>query len=141
MATDDTIQRRVWPEGVMQSTLPPHHDPGERCCLFESADGWLILGHAINDPNHAYFAPRGLLHLQLWHPQRRVSVLTPSLLTRGTFEVWASSARERLCCYGHLATFMLQEFDLAPPCPRVIQHFNTWFVGAAMIGVVPNSPT
>ena len=37
---------------------------------------------------HSYFAPRGLLHLQLWHPAARVSVLTPSRLTCDRYEVF-----------------------------------------------------
>jgi len=61
----------------------------------------------IFDPSsrmHAYFAPRGLSHIQLWHPEARVSVLTPSRLTCERYEVFpieqwkrAASSEAEVC--------------------------------------------
>ncbi|GIW42380.1 MAG: hypothetical protein KatS3mg076_2957 [Candidatus Binatia bacterium] len=46
---------------------PPPHDPRERAVL-ATVGSWEIRHHPPADPKHAYFAPRGFLHLQLWHP-------------------------------------------------------------------------
>ena len=56
----------------------PLHAFGRRVELRQFAD---------DDPRTAYFARRGFAHVQLWHPERRVSVLTPSRLTGGNFEL------------------------------------------------------
>jgi hypothetical protein len=42
---------------------------------------------------HSYFARRGFLHLQLWHPAVKTSILTPSRLTNGRFEIWRDGLR------------------------------------------------
>lgn len=74
--------------------LPPPrpHDPFERVVV-AVADGWEICQFADADPRLAYFTPRGFRHVQLWHPDAQVSVLTPSKLTSGAFEVWSTTVR------------------------------------------------
>ena len=76
---------------------PRPHDPADRI-LAEviSARG----GHAsaftawevrIFDPAgqfHCYFGTRGLLHLQLWQPYYRISILAPSRLTAYAYEAF-----------------------------------------------------
>ncbi|MGK3987002.1 hypothetical protein WME99_28440 [Sorangium sp. So ce136] len=64
---------------------PPPHDPRERELALVVA-GWevrLFAGRKFD-----YFVTRGFWHLQLWHPEARVSVLTPSRLTRGLYEAY-----------------------------------------------------
>ncbi|WP_437996055.1 hypothetical protein WMF26_33375 [Sorangium sp. So ce185] len=64
---------------------PPPHDPRERELALVVA-GWevrLFVGRKFE-----YFVARGFWHLQLWHPEARVSVLTPSRLTRGLYEAY-----------------------------------------------------
>lgn len=40
------------------------------------------------DDKFGFFVARGLWHVQLWHPQARVSVLTPSRLTGDAYEIF-----------------------------------------------------
>ncbi|WP_437567191.1 hypothetical protein [Sorangium sp. So ce542] len=64
---------------------PPPHDPRERELALVVA-GWevrLFVGRKFE-----YFVARGFWHLQLWHPEARVSVLTPSRLTCGLYEAY-----------------------------------------------------
>jgi hypothetical protein len=73
---------------------PPPHDPRERE-LALMTDGWEV--RLFTGRKFQYFVTRGLWHLQLWHPTARVSVLTPSRLTRGLYEAfpiarWKASA-------------------------------------------------
>jgi hypothetical protein len=73
---------------------PPPHDPRERE-LTLSIDGWEV--RLFGGRMFAYFVTRKLWHMQLWHPTARISILTPSRLTRGSYEVfplarWKSTA-------------------------------------------------
>ncbi|WP_437934633.1 hypothetical protein [Sorangium sp. So ce341] len=64
---------------------PPPHDPRERELALVVA-GWevrLFVGRKFE-----YFVAHGFWHLQLWHPEARVSVLTPSRLTCGLYEAY-----------------------------------------------------
>ncbi len=66
--------------------MPPH-DPRERTPI-DTAGEWLVCQFPAGDRRLDYFARRGLLHLQLWHPIAEVSVLTPSRLTEDCFELY-----------------------------------------------------
>lgn len=52
---------------------PPPHDPAERV-LITRIDGWHVRDFSLVDVRSAYFALRGFAHLQLWHPDARVSL-------------------------------------------------------------------
>jgi hypothetical protein len=71
---------------------PPPHDPGERVVVAH-AGPWELRQFADGDPKLAYLAPRGFLHAQLWHPGHATSILTPSRLTAGHFEIWTPAWR------------------------------------------------
>ena len=64
---------------------PAPHDPRER-------DRVMMLGEwevrLFGDRIYEYFRDRGLWHVQLWHPGRRISLLSPSRLTRGRWEAY-----------------------------------------------------
>ncbi|WP_437630612.1 hypothetical protein [Sorangium sp. So ce854] len=64
---------------------PPPHDPRERELALVVA-GWEV--RIFTGRKFEYFVARGFWHLQLWHPEARVSVLTPSRLTRGLYEAY-----------------------------------------------------
>lgn len=70
--------------------LPPLHAPHDRE-LLARVGPWEVRRHA--DDRCADFATRSLLHLQLWNPVLRVSVLTPSRLTGGRFEIATETRR------------------------------------------------
>ena len=64
---------------------PPPHDPRERE-LALTIGGWEV--RLFGGRMFAYFVTRGLWHMQLWHPIARISILTPSRLTRGCYEAF-----------------------------------------------------
>ena len=64
---------------------PPPHDPREREHVL-TLRGWEV--RLFDDERFAYFVPRGLWHVQLWQPERGISVLTPSRLTRSAYELF-----------------------------------------------------
>lgn len=72
--------------------LPPLHAPGDRE-LLARVGPWEVRRYAAGDHRFAYFASRAFLHLQLWHPVRQISVLTPSRLTGGRFEIACGARR------------------------------------------------
>ncbi|WP_437686139.1 hypothetical protein [Sorangium sp. So ce176] len=76
--------RLVEPAGV-EGWPPPPHDPRERELALVVA-GWEV--RLFGGRKFEYFVARGFWHLQLWHPEARVSVLTPSRLTRGLYEAY-----------------------------------------------------
>lgn len=81
--------------GRPQHRLPPH-DPADRVLLAEFDDGrgggalsrWEVRAFDPAGQFHAWFAPRGFVHLQLWQPWFGLSVLTPSRLTLDRFEAY-----------------------------------------------------
>lgn len=54
---------------------------------------WEVRRHDEGERPHSYFARRGFLHLQLWQPALGISILTPSGLTNGRFEIWRDGLR------------------------------------------------
>ena len=66
---------------------PPPHDPSERI-LVEYLGDWEIRIFSPSGIFHRYFAAKGMLHVQLWHPEARVSLLTPSPITAGRYEIY-----------------------------------------------------
>ena len=66
---------------------PSPHNPFERERI-AAIGPWEVRVFSPGGVFHQYFAGHGMLHVQLWHPASGVSVLTPSRLTRGCFEVY-----------------------------------------------------
>lgn len=73
------------------SMRPPAHDPTERM-LLTWAEGWQVRVFAETDFRYGYFARKRMLHVQLWHPRARVSVLTPSRFTADRWELHGERA-------------------------------------------------
>jgi hypothetical protein len=135
---------RAWP--------PAPHDPRERALLFEivaaaapraqvalhgssgrssavAATRWEVRAFPAGGRMHRYFAPRGLLHVQLWQPESEVSVLTPSRLTLGRWEVfpvdgWKLGA-DRVA---ELRRLIRIRFGVEPPTPTQLTAVRAWFV-------------
>jgi hypothetical protein len=107
-------------------TLPPRpHDPRDREVVAR-AGAWEVRQFDRADRKHAYFAPRGFLHLQLWHPVAGVSVLTPSRLTGGNYELWdAEGDRVALPEWADVMSYLT---DLTPPGAARIAALERWFV-------------
>jgi hypothetical protein len=64
---------------------PPPHDPRERDLVMRLGE-WEV--RVFSGRKFEHFVSRGFWHLQLWHPVARVSVLSPSRLTRGFYEAY-----------------------------------------------------
>ena len=114
----------IWP--------PSPHDPNERVVLDQVGD-WEVRAFAVADPKYDYFVRRGFLHLQLWHPERRVSVLTPSRLTLGRYEIFPVNGWKLPETDLHeVAAIVLRNHVLDLPSPKRIQTLESWFVGAVL---------
>jgi hypothetical protein len=110
---------------------PPPHDPRERAAV-ASIDGWEIRIFPEGDRRAEYFTPRGFLHAQLWHPQARVSVLTPSRLTGGLFELYPYQGWKAPVCEPSLLRALVVETHGLPfPCPKRLAAIIEWYVRAA----------
>jgi hypothetical protein len=139
----DAPAGRAWP--------PAPHDPRERSLIFELAAGptfvqpaphgssgrscaadatrWEVRAFPVSGRMHRYFAPRGLLHVQLWQPEAAVSVLTPSRLTLGRWEVFPVDgwklAADRVA---ELRRLIRARFGIEPPTPAQLTAVRSWFV-------------
>ena len=92
---------------------PPPHDPRDRELVMQLGR-WEVrvsTGRAFE-----YFVPRGRWHVQLWHPEAGISILTPSKLTAGAFEAYPSRGwKARSCDYGALRDWLEAEHDTPLP--------------------------
>jgi len=128
-------------------TVPPRpHDPRERELVAVISDlafgapdssvagpaparsggAWEVRQFSARDTKHDYFAPRGFLHLQLWHPTAAISILTPSRLTGGNYEVHDGD-RVVLPAWTDVVSYLP---DLAPPGRARLAALERWFVTA-----------
>jgi hypothetical protein len=90
---------------------PPPHDPRERELIATVCD-WEI--RLFAERQFQYLVRNGFWHVQLWHPEARVSVLTPSRLTRDRYEVfpiagWKAGAKN----YQELAKLIADEHSVS----------------------------
>lgn len=100
------------------------HAPCERALVTMLGD-WEVRRHDERGEHHRYFAPRGMLHFQLWHPTARVSILTPSRLTRGRFEVWRDEVRSALRTWEGVTAHLA---DFAIPTKAEIAALQVWLI-------------
>lgn len=98
-------------EQTHRAPLMAMHAPSERV-VAARLGAWEVRRHGESGAHHAYFATRGLLHLQLWHPVARVSILTPSRLTNDRFEIWRDGVRIAVRAWSEVAAILA---DLALP--------------------------
>lgn len=117
---EQSLAEELWP--------PPPHDPRERDLIVRLPE-WEVRAFPKGGRMHAYFAPRGLLHLQLWHPRARVSVLTPSRLTCGRYEIYPYEGRklpvaDMQALYRAMSALLRCEL---PPPARLVA-LERWFV-------------
>ncbi len=96
---------RAWP--------PPPHDPRERDLVL-ALSGWEV--RVFGGEKFRYFVERGFWHLQLWHAETGVSVLTPSRLTCNEYELYPSAGfKGRAASYAALAQLVAAEHDCRLP--------------------------
>jgi hypothetical protein len=97
------------------------HAPEERD-LVGGAGGWQVRAY----PAGRHAAGRGFLHVQLWDPAAGISILTPSRLTGGCFEVWTPAAgRCGLVLWAQVERALA---GVVVPGPAEIAALERWFV-------------
>ncbi len=100
-------------ESRLQAWPPPPHDPRERDLVLR-VDSWEI--RLFGEHKFQYFVRHGLWHAQLWQPEARVSVLTPSRLTCELYEVFPIAAwKARAESYDELAELIEREHRVVLP--------------------------
>ena len=92
---------------------------------FATLGEWEVRRHLETGGQHAYFAPRGFLHLQLWHASAEVSILTPSQLTNDRFEIWRDGLRIRVGTWHEVVAHLP---GLALPCATELATLWLWTV-------------
>lgn len=108
------------------SIVHPLHEPGDRV-LIATLGAWEVRQFAQTDRRLAYFARRGFAHVQLWHPCERVSIVTPSRITGGTFDLWSDDVRAAAPVWSALEPVLLS-LGIAPPSRNEIRALERWFV-------------
>jgi hypothetical protein len=107
---------------------PPPHDPRDRV-LLDVIEGWEIRVFEPGSRMERYFSDCGFDHLQLWHAPTGFSLLTPSRLTEGRFEVfplggWKYSASD----YRILQEIVRQTVQIDLPRRLVIETLLEVFI-------------
>ena len=105
----------------MTNRLPAPHDPSERA-LLHAQYGWQIRTYPWNSSKHLLYKTKGMLNLQLWYPEIRLSVLTPSRLTGGQYEVRMGDEVVRVRRSLEVAELLHDWGGVRLPCSRVV-HF------------------
>jgi hypothetical protein len=104
--------------------LPPLHAPTDRE-LFARVGSWEVRRHGAEDERFSYLASRAMLHVQLWHPMRRISILTPSRLTGGRFEIARGLHRVTVATWPGVVA-LLPDHDL--PGSAELAALTMWLV-------------
>jgi hypothetical protein len=107
---------------------PPPHDPTERA-LITHIDDWEVRDFAPDDSRYSYFLRHGFSHLQLWHPGRGVSLLTPSRLTADQYELFPFAGwKLRQVEWTTLRGLVLRQHGLQLPSLVELRAVDRWFV-------------
>lgn len=106
----------------------PLHDPTDRELVAYAGD-WQLRKLPARDPRTAYFATKGFAHVQLWHAASRTSIITPSRMTGGCFELWSEMYEVRFAARGwHSIADALHALSIAPPTRNEVRAIERWFV-------------
>ena len=98
------------------------HDPWERAAV-HARYGWEIRTYPWNSRLHRVASDNGTLHLQIWYPAVGLSILTPSRLTGGKYEVQMADERVRMCCAATMAEIVYDWAGVRLPCSRVVSFY------------------
>lgn len=105
---------------------PPPHDPRERGVVTR-IDDWEV--RVFGDRMFSYFVTRGLWHLQLWQPASGISILSPSRLTCGQYEVFPIARwKARAPSYARIRRLVAREHGVVPPDPTALKRIERAFV-------------
>jgi hypothetical protein len=122
---------------VVGGSPPPPHDPSERV-LVTHIDRWEVRDFARDDSRYSYFLRHGFSHLQLWHPEGGISLLTPSRLTSDQYELFPIEGwKRRHGDWGQLGSLLLREHGVALPSLVELRAVDRWFVRRVAIETEP----
>lgn len=117
--SDESCVRGVRLPSSLRRGVPPLHDEHDRVAASSvgSLDGgWTAFAFGADDGRHAWLLRHGGWHLQLLHDERRVSLLTPSRLTGGAFEIFPIVDEPlRLLRYTDVVRLVEREHGVRPP--------------------------
>lgn len=100
--------------------LPPH-DPRERSVVLHLG-AWEVRTFAGRFLE--YFAPRGFLHVQYWHADLGISILSPSRLTGARYEVSGTNmCKMHFLSWGEVRAYVQGACDV--DVPSEIEAFQT----------------
>lgn len=93
---------------------------------------WEIRVFSPSGTFHRYFRAHGMLHVQLWHPEAGVSLLTPSALTADQYEVfpfagWKHARRS----YPQLCVEVAAGIGVTLPAQERLEALAAMFTAAA----------
>lgn len=130
MSTDCPPGRHVIARGPIDVGAgdwpPPPHDPRERELLF-LVEGWEV--RAFSGSKCDFLFSYGFGHVQLWHAAARVSILTPSRLTYGRYEVFpVEGCPRRAEDYDGLAALVADTAGAACPGRAALAFIERCFV-------------
>lgn len=109
-----------------RAPLMPPHDPRDRDVVYTLGE-WKVSIHTGRF--FEYFVPRGLWHVQIWHPGKRISILTPSKLTEGSWEAFPVRGwKARRGSWSALALAIAAEHDVVLPSAHEIAWIEETFV-------------
>lgn len=127
------------PQRARRPIPPPRpHDPAERE-LVGQIGPWQVRRFPLSSAKLEYCARRGFLHLQLWHPEAGVSVLTPSRLTGDQFDVAGNGTRVVVPAPAALSQ-VLAAHRVRPPSMARITALVEWHVRAIERGLARTQP-
>lgn len=111
----------------MSSTLHPLHDWRDRECVALLSSGWELRQFRETDSRRDYFAKKGFGHVQLWHAETGTSIVTPSRLTGGEFELHVFGERYSARLWKTIARGLVAR-DIATPLASELRAVERWFV-------------
>ncbi|GJL50276.1 MAG: hypothetical protein NPIRA01_15030 [Nitrospirales bacterium] len=124
-------------EGISSQWPPPPHDPRDRTRVGR-IDGWEVRMFSQHDTQRKYFVHKAFTHLQLWHPNWKVSVLTPSHLTGNFYELFPfRGAKLPICCITTVNNILQQQLEVPGIDPMILQFMEQYFFSDESLRTVP----
>jgi hypothetical protein len=121
------ISTIVVPAQAFRAHSSRHGSSGRRGA--SASTRWEVRAFPSGGRMHRYFAPRGLLHLQLWQPESGVSMLTPSRITLGRWEVFPVEGwKLGVDQVADLRRLVRASFRVEPPTAAQLAAAQAWFV-------------
>ncbi len=100
--------------------LNQRHNHRLRALVFWLGD-WEVLMYRPCSDVHRLLVVNGMFHLQLWHPESQTSILTPTSLTGGQFEVAPLFGSAFQCeDYAEIAAIIEAARNIQAPAPELL---------------------